>query len=83
MVECINDEKVFYGDDTNFVKYLFIEDIVVPPEVKFSIIQGRAYILRTSLNKPRRMTYADKDGRFWRWRDDEPGLVSMDNIVRV
>lgn len=83
MDSCITDEKVFYGDDANFIKYLFIEDIVVPPEVKFSIIQGRQYILRVSLDKPRRLTYADKDGRFWRWRDNEAGLVSVDNLLEI
>lgn len=83
MDSCITDEKVFYGDDANFIKYLFIEDIVVPPEVNFSIIQGRQYILRVSLDKPRRLTYADKDGRFWRWRDNEAGLVSVDNLLEI
>ena len=83
MVECINDEKVFYGDDADFIKRLYIEDVVVPPEVKFIILQGRQYILRVSIDKPRRMSYADKDGRFWRWRDDELGLVSMDNLVEI
>lgn len=83
MADCRDglNEVVYYGDDALFIERLFIDDVRMPPEVKFSILQGRSHVLRYIPDRVRRYSYADMDGRFWRWRGDEMGLVSMENII--
>ena len=78
---CERDELVIYAEDGLFVDRLYINDIRFPPDAKYSVLSGRAYVCRASFDRPRRISYADKDGGFWKWREDDTGLVGFDKEI--
>lgn len=71
------EEKVFYASDPHFIDILYINDVLVPEEVRMMIRMGDAYILRKSNDTPARYVFFNSTGGMWRWRHTDKHLVEL------